>query len=89
VVSEFVARMARVEIEENGDWVLTVQGGDVHEVLWNSRELSGDVFPGHSMGHRLINHGFMPDRRDTRWYASGWRPVGKDAWVIPCYREDS
>lgn len=87
----YESRIARVEIEEDGNWVLTIQGTGVHEVLWNNSDLKSEGiggFPGFSMGHRLIARGFMPDRRDTRWFSSGWRPVGKDAWVIPCYRDE-
>lgn len=95
-------RIARVRVDEDGDWVLTVSGTDIRKVLWNNQDVEYGCFPGNSMGHRLIELGYMPDRR--RMYGppeltpvqrlaatayAGWRPDGDDVWSIPCYpRQD-
>lgn len=93
-------RIARVAVDEKGDWILTVAGTDIREVLWNDRELNYGSFPGNPMGHRLIGLGYMPDRQ--RMYGlpgmspvqklaaaayAGWKQDGDNVWTIPCYRE--
>jgi len=91
-------RIARVEVDEEGDWILTVAGTDIRRRLWNDRDVPFDIFPGNSMGHRLIELGWMPDRRSMyaaqtgsaveRLYLSamaGWREVDDKSWTIPCY----
>jgi hypothetical protein len=99
-VTTYDARIARVVVDEKGDWILTVDGTDVRQVLWNDRELEYGSFPGNSMGHRLIERGWMPDRRRmyglpgmspvqrlTATAYAGWEQVAEKAWTIPCYRE--
>jgi hypothetical protein len=92
-------RTARVHVDEKGDWILTVAGTDIRKRLWNDEEVLFGSFPGASMGHRLVELGWMPDRRAM--YASqtasraeqmylsamaGWRQVGDEkTWTIPCY----
>jgi hypothetical protein len=85
-------------VDDKGDWVLTVAGTDVREVLWNDEDLEPGAFPGNAMGHRLIPHGYMPDRRAMYGFLThstveklminmqaGWRRVGEKTWTIPCY----
>lgn len=84
--------MARAEINDRGDMELSVHGTDVNEVIWTAYEMEdAPDFPGFGLGHRLIERGYMPDRSNTSWHASGWLPVGRGgkSWVIPCYRRDS
>lgn len=95
---ETSVRIARVTVEDNGDWVLTVAGTDIRHVLWNEEQLEYEAFPGNAMGHRLIEQGFMPDRRAmyrVQTHATvenrllnmraGWRGSGEKSWTIPCY----
>lgn len=91
-------RIARVTVDDGGDWVLTVSGTDICARLWHNDEVAGRAFPGNSMGHRLIEHGWMPDRRamygplthstvEARMLSmmAGWRPDGDASWTIPCF----
>jgi hypothetical protein len=94
-------RIARAWIDDFGQWWLSVAGTDIekHE-LWHDQDVQHGYFPGNSLGHRLIDLGWMPDRRAMYGALSmseveklaltalaGWRPAGENAWVIPCYRE--
>lgn len=89
-------RTATVTVED-GAWWLTVEGTDVRHRLWGDDEVEAGNFPGASMGHRLIEEGFMPDRSaaDPKLYDSladklaattlqGWQPVD-GGWTIPCH----
>lgn len=93
-----VMRIARVEVDQEGDWILTVAGTDVRRRLWNDRDVPYELFPGPSMGHRLVELGWMPERRSmypaqtlskverlTLTAMAGWRKDGEKAWTIPCY----
>jgi len=94
-------RVARVTVEDTGEWVLTVAGTDIREVLYKERHLELDPFPGNAMGHRLIELGWMPDRRASfssrtmstvdRLYLTamaGWMLDREKSWTIPCYPRD-
>lgn len=94
-----VMRIARVEVDQEGDWILTVAGTDIRRRLWNDRDVPYEIFPGSSMGHRLVELGWMPDRRSqysTKSFSkverlmltamAGWRKDGEKRWTIPCYR---
>lgn len=94
-------RIARVTVDGRGDWVLTIAGTDIRQVLWNDRDLEYGVFPGNAMGHRMIEVGWMPDRRAVynvplgspvaRLAAqarAGWSESGEGSWTIPCYPRD-
>lgn len=93
-------RIARVEIDQQGDWILTIAGTDIRRTLWNDRDVPYETFPGNSMGHRMIELGWMPDRRSmynpqahsaverlTLTAMAGWRKAAENAWTIPCYQE--
>lgn len=92
--------VARVTVKDNGDWILTVAGTDIYRKLWNDEDLTPGAFPGQSMGHRLIEEGWMPDRRASYnartdspvermllTVRAGWSDAGKKSWTIRCYRE--
>ncbi|MEU6362217.1 hypothetical protein [Streptomyces albidoflavus] len=91
---------ARVRVDEDGIWWLTVDGTEVRRALWGSEDVNYGTFPGGSMGHRLIEEGFMPDRSAANpeqyetifemLHASsmgGWlvdHEVDGLGWLIPC-----
>lgn len=93
-------RIARVEVDEEGDWILSVSGTDIRRRLWNDDAVPYRHFPGNTLGHRLIELGWMPDRRAmygstsssrvealVRSAMAGWRQAGERVWTIPCHRE--
>lgn len=93
-------RIARVTVEDNGDWILTVAGTDIYRKLWNDEDVAPGTFPGLAMGVHLIEEGWRPDRRGSysaRTHSpvermlltvrAGWREAGEKSWTIPCYRE--
>jgi hypothetical protein len=88
-------RTATITIRDGG-WWLTVEGTDINRKLWDDDQVETGCFPGNSMGHRLIEEGFMPDRSaaDPKNYDSladklaattlaGWQPID-GGWTIPC-----
>jgi hypothetical protein len=96
-----VRRTARVEVDEDGDWWLTVEGTEIRRKLWNDRNVECD-FPAASMGHRLIECGYMPDRSAMKaeqyetlpeklhaTLMGGWDGDPKSPrgpWTIPCHQ---
>lgn len=100
-MSKIDVRIAKVTIDEKGEWVLTVNGTDIREVLYQDRHRELDPFPGNAMGHRLIELGWMPDRRAAvagegcsmvdRLYLTamaGWMRSDENSWTIPCFPRD-
>lgn len=94
-------RVARVIVDGEGDWILTISGTDIRQRLWNDRDLDPGDFPGNAMGHRMIGLGWKPDRRamygpkvhstvESRLLnmRAGWREDGEKSWKIPCYPRD-
>lgn len=94
-------RLAKVTIDEKGEWVLTVAMTDICEVLYQGRHPELDPFPGHDMGHRLVELGWMPDKRAAltregcsmvdRLYLTamaGWMRSDENSWTIPCFPRD-
>lgn len=95
-------RMARCTVNEDGDLVLTVSGTDIRQVYtWDSDPLLYPTVPLNGLGYRLIELGWMPDRR--RMYGTpgmspvaklavvalaGWTQHGEGEWTIPCYPRD-
>lgn len=94
--------VAQVRCNSAGEWHLRIRGTDVCELLYRYRHPELDPFPGNAMGHRLIEMGWMPDRRamfavrgestvDTllRTMLAGWTPSSTEQWVwtIPVHRD--
>lgn len=101
-VARYDYRVARVRVNRHGDWLLSVAGTDIYRKVWNDRDLQSPAFPGQSLGHRLIELGWMPDRcamygafdrSDPQKLAltelGGWVPSDTEdgVWTIPVYRE--
>ncbi|MFJ4902793.1 hypothetical protein [Streptomyces sp. NPDC088727] len=97
--NSFVAdvRTATVTVEEDEGWYLTVEGSDIHTRLWGNEDVEYGNFPAASMGHRLIEHGFMPDRSAANpdlypdlahklaaLTLGGWQPRDGMRWTILC-----
>ncbi len=53
---------------------------------WENETLEPRRFPAASLGHRLIDHGWMPDRSDPE-SVLGWvpSPIGVNSWTIPVW----
>lgn len=54
---------AQVRVNSNLEWKLLIKGTDTYVSLYKGRDPDLDPFPGNAMGHRLIELGWMPDRR--------------------------
>lgn len=94
-------RRAQVRVNTDGEWKLRVFGTDIYECLYRFRHPEYDPFPGAAMGHRLIELGWMPDRRAALSVVgastvqravltsmSGWQRTGERwVWQMPVYRE--
>lgn len=95
-------RTARAWVDEDGQWWLAVAGTDIQkDALWRDEDIEHGNFPGASLGYRLIERGWTPDKRALHLGSpilsrvqrlaltamAGWRPAGENSWVIPCYRE--
>lgn len=91
-------RTATVTMRD-GAWWLTVECTEINRRLWFDDEVEYGCFPGNSMGHRLIEEGFMPDRSaaDPKHYPdlahklaattlAGWQPID-GGWTIPCVKQ--
>lgn len=75
-MSKMQWRTARVRVNSNGEWKLRVTGTDIYVTLYRDRHPELDPFPGQAMGHRLIELGWMPDRR-RMMERPGMSPVEK------------
>lgn len=93
-------RIARAWVDVDGYWWLRVAGTDIDRIVWHEREMVNDNFPGNALGYRLIEFGWMPDKRAmygplamstpeklALTELAGWRPAGEKTWTIPCYKE--
>lgn len=95
-------RTAQVRVNSDHEWKLRVHGTDIYRTLYRNRHPDLDAFPGNAMGHRLIELGWMPDRRAAmvpvgssmtetlmRTMLAGWVPseTEENVWTIPVYRE--
>lgn len=101
-MSKLQWRTARARCNSAGEWHLLMPGTGMCQLLYRYRHPELDPFPGNAMGHRLIELGWMPDRRAAivppgtsaaetllaTMYA-GWKPSETEKWVwtIPVYRE--
>lgn len=55
--------IAQVRVNRDLEWKLLVKGTDTYVSLYKNRHPDLEPFPGNAMGHRLIELGWMPDRR--------------------------
>lgn len=98
----YESRIAQVRVNSAGEWKLRVRGTDIYESLYRDRHPELEPFPGAAMGHRLVELGWLPDRRAVlrvesdsmaervmRTALAGWTPSAtqKWVWVMSCYRE--
>lgn len=74
---EPVAHTAFVEVDDRGDWFLTLESAGVVGVhLWNEAELAPG-FPNASLAHQLIKRGYMPE-------SMFWTEAGEHRWSMRC-----
>lgn len=72
---EPVVHTAFVEVDDKGDWFLTLESAGVSGVhLWNEAELAGG-FPNASLSYQLIKRGYMPEA----WF---WTEAGERRWSM-------
>ncbi|MDQ1041474.1 hypothetical protein QFZ75_007976 [Streptomyces sp. V3I8] len=90
---------AKVTIDAERDWHMTVEGTDIDKVLWNDRDVERGNWPGFTLGIRLVELGYMPNRAAAygglypdlarkldAMTLQGWQPKSEDVWTIPCTR---
>ena len=95
-------RTAQVRVNSFGEWKLRVFGTDIYYTAYRFRDPEFEPFPGNALGHRLIEFGWMPDRRGALapvatspvqrlilTSLAGWKPSQMESgvWTIPVYRE--
>jgi hypothetical protein len=101
-VTGYETRIAQVRVNSENEWKLRVFGTDIYRTLYRHRDPDLEPFPGNAMGHRLIELGWMPDRRATLapvgtsvvqkvmlTMLAGWTPseTEENVWEIPVHRE--
>jgi hypothetical protein len=101
-MSEIEYRIAQVRCNSAGEWKLRVFGTDVYVSVYRYRDPELEPFPGNALGHRLVELGWMPDKRHLfqtdgkspvqrvmETALAGWTRSEEEryVWTIPCYRE--